>query len=302
MKYILPFLLLSVICFGQKLPDDVKVTAYRLYNEADDGPCSIREYVKYPDFFGAYSTAESSDKVFIKKLLELNKKASKKVSLDYYCTERGYGGLSVPNMLVINGRNIVDTLFIDNTNQKIFFPDKQKAYVDKNKELINSFPENIREFYAFDFKSHVRAMVIGKLDSIPANLIKHKSKPLPDFIKNFKISPKSFKLISTDTLYSEVERIYASATDTITINKEFMLQIKDSKSGWDISGLHLGDNEQILKNKFPLSTKVYNITEVRFEDIKRRYSYAIRIEDNSGFVEFNIVDAKVAAITIYYDK
>lgn len=302
MKYLLPLLLLSVFCRGQKLPDDVMVTAYTLYNEVNDGPCLISDCLKNRSTYIAYATAESSDKTFIDNLLKLKKKAYKKASLNYYCDDEMIGGMPINNMFVISGTNIADTVFTDYTNQKIFFPDKQKAYVDKDKQLINSFPENIREFYDFDFKSHVRAMVTGKFDSIPANLIKHQSLPLSDFIKNFKINPKSFKLISTDTLYSEVERIYTSATDTITINKEFTIQINDQKSEWDIGGLHLGDNEQILKKKFPLSTQLYNITEVRFEDLKRRYSYAIRIEDNSGFVEFNIIHAKIAAITIYYDK
>ena len=300
MKYLLPFLLLGIICYSQKLPDDVKVTAYYIYQEANDGPCLISESLKSRENYISYATAESTDKEFAQKLLELKKYVSKRTSEYYPCYKRMIGGMPVPKMLVITATNLADTLFTDDTGQKIFFPEKQKVYIDKDKKLISLFPEIIREFHDYDWDGKTMLMYTGVRDSIKEISIMKNEKPLPDFITSLRTSPLPYTLASRDSLYEKPREVYAADNDTITIHEEVELKISNPNSLWSIAGIKIGDTEEKLKGKFPLSAAIPFIYKIRFEDIKRQYSYGVDFEGKKGRVEFFIKDHIIEGITIFY--
>jgi hypothetical protein len=316
MKYLLPLLLLSLICHAQQLPDDVKVTAYRLYHWWHDGPCSIATYVKisqewpYDERPGTYATAESSDKSFINGLLVLKKRAWKKAKIDYYCGDGGDGiGVypqdPVPNMFVISGTNIADTLFTDETNQQIFFPDKQMAYFDKGKQLIKSFPPIIKELYDHDFDSQRDAMYAENFDVVSHEMIVKQDEPLKDFLNRFKDSREPFNLIRVDSVSVsegiELLYTYGYKGDTISFDDSWKtIKVYDKDSDWVIGDIRIGDTEEALKKTFPRSTRIPFICKIRFEDIKRVYYYPVNIKDNNGEVLFYIKDNIVESISIHY--
>jgi len=72
MKFIVILLLSSTCCLAQ-----AKLKAYRLVNEADDGPCTVEYYVDYQLYFPSYVTVESSNAELIDNLLAIKRQSKK---------------------------------------------------------------------------------------------------------------------------------------------------------------------------------------------------------------------------------
>lgn len=146
MKHLLLTLLSAIACFGQ---EKMHLTAYRLIDDVSitDGPCSIATYVKIKNvgFESCYATADSDDQQMINNLLEIKKKARRGKSREFYCEERMYGGETIHQMFVISG-SITDTLFVDESSKWIVFPEKHKAYLDKDRKFKNALTGIIKEF------------------------------------------------------------------------------------------------------------------------------------------------------------
>jgi len=122
------FLLLPICCFAQ----NTKVTAYRLVNENDDGPCSVKSYIRWSEGGPlSYVTAESNDVAFARDLLTLKNLSKKWKKEKHFCTPLSLSSDMTHNMFVIeyNGKN--DTILADKYNTMIVFPDKAKRYLDK---------------------------------------------------------------------------------------------------------------------------------------------------------------------------
>ena len=258
MKTLLLFLLLTTFCFAQH----AKVTAYRLVNEHDDGPCSVKTYVKYPEqYYETYVTAESTDPVFVENLLKLKKEARKWERTNYNCSRRCIGCDMVHNMFVIKYNGSSDTILAARNNDILIFSEKEKAYLDKNEVLKKMFPENIKEFFEHDFETQVRSFVFWEEnDSITADKVLYKGKRVHDFItKDFEYDTGNFRLASSDSLYGSMERKYAFANDTVRFyQKDSKAIISDPDSGWNIDGIKVGDREvaQAEISKINRNTKI----------------------------------------------
>jgi hypothetical protein len=302
MKYLLILLLLSLSCHAQKLPDDVKVTAYRLILPDNDGYSCVASYVKGKRY-GTYVTVDADNKNFIESLLRFRKEYEKKGDLSFPCFRGTVQCDFIPNMIVLAGEKISDTIFADDTMQKLYFANSSNGYFDKDKSFIKLLQGNIKEFYDYDFKRHILGMFSDKRDAIPENLIFNSGKSMPEFLKQFKSNPAPFKLVSSDSVYydNSIKYIYAYHKDTIVIQGfSARLDLENPKSSWSVHGLKIGDSEEALKKKFPLSTKFSTIIEIRFEDIKRRYAYSVDFEDKNGSVNFVVADGKIESIHVMY--
>ncbi|KOS07266.1 hypothetical protein AM493_15390 [Flavobacterium akiainvivens] len=282
------------------------LTAYRLIDELTDGPCSVVTFVKYPSeaFLFTYITAESSNQDFINKLLNLKKAALKWKSREFYCEEGILGGETIPHMFVISG-TFTDTIFTDKTNQWIIFPDKQKAYFNKDRLLNNAFTGSCKDLFGEFLNRQINAVYRDdyEQDSIPANSISYQGKPLDMFIDNFNNDHGTFKLLEPEAnKWAAFDTAYYSESDTIYFSRDLIaVVITNPDSGWDINGIKQGDAEKKLIDKYPVSTQIplFSLSTIRIEDIKRLYYYRIRLKDEFGSLIYDIKDNKIEKVTIY---
>lgn len=295
MKYLL-ILLLSVNCFAQ----NAKVTAYRLVNENDDGPCSVKSYIRWSEGGPlSYVTAESNDEAFARDLLTLKKLSKKWKKEKHFCIPRSLGGDMTHNMFVIeyNGKN--DTILADKYNAMIVFSGKAKRYIDKNLVLQSMFPDNIKEFFTHNFDRQIKSIVTREDDSITSDKIRYQGELATDFFsENFENAPGNFQQIKKDSLYGETERIYAYNNDTIRYYKEINITVTNRDSGWDIGEFKIGDTENALIAKYPASTKIQKFFNIRYEDIKRNYFYWVALTEDKGNITYIIKDHIIDKIEI----
>lgn len=295
MKYLL-LLFFTVTCFAQ----NTKIITYRLVNEDVDGPCSISSYVKWHnEGFLNYVTAESSDSIFAKNLLSLKKTSKKWRKTNLFCKPRIIGGDMIHNMFIIEHKGKRDTILATYNNEMIVFNNETKAYIDKNRVLEKMLPQNIKEFFDHDFKKQIMALYIRENDSIPLNKILYKESMRGFSIEDFKNLSDQFKLISSDSLYENIQRKYTDGNDTIQFYKNHIdITITSPDSNWNIDKVKPGDSEKLLFQKYPTSTKKPKFYLIRYEDIKRRYFYWVELIGNKGSITYFIKDRIIEKIEI----
>ena len=301
MKYITLTLFFCFACLGQ---EKAHLTAYRLVGEVTDGPCSVKEYVKYNAvekyvWRDTFVTAESDDQQLIHNLLDIKKKAPRGKSRDFYCKERSMGGESIHNMFVFSG-SVTDTIFTDSSNKWIIFPDRQKAYLDKDLKFTKALTGIIKEFMEYDFKTPILAHFHTEgRDSIPTGSVLHRGRSGVAFLNNIVKNAEGYSLFKTDTIYSRIKKIYVQGNDSIEFYEDkITVDISDTNTGWDIDGIKPGEPESKLFEKYPASTQLKMIYLMRFEDIKRKYFYTVLLSNGKGYISYFIKDKKIECITI----
>jgi hypothetical protein len=306
MKKILLLLFVTSLSYSQ---DNAKVTAYRLVNENDDGPCSVSSYVKWiePGLIN-YVTAESYDVAFAQNLLKLKKLSKRWQQQNHFCRPGSLGGDMTHNMFVIeyNGRN--DTILATYDNSKIIFPGKSKSYTDGKGVLKSMFPENIKKFFNYDFNKQINSWFMEKRDSIPADRVYFRNENAYGLTEQKFKQQHEYRLIVADTSFQTPEeytirKTYLSNRDTLTFDNSERLDeiiIDDIGSEYTVDSLRVGDNENALILKYPSSVKAKIFYNVRFEDLQRTYYYIIDLKDNKGMISFYIKDKIINKITIRF--
>lgn len=298
MKKILFLLLITSLAYSQ---DKAKVTAYRLIEGFDDGPCSIKSYVKYHNEFSeSYVTAESNDSIFIQNLLKLKTTAKKWQKRQHGCA-RGWDMDMIPNMFVIESGFKKDTVFTYYGNDRIIFPEKNVAYLDKEEVLRKMLPKNIKDFFEHDFLSQLRSKsFLEKNDSVTADKILLNGKRATEiFDVDFDIHPGNFRKIREIPLDNYTEKTYTFNNDTVyQYDKQVKITITNSNSGWDVGGLKVGDSEKKLIALYPLSTSIQKYYHIRYEDNVRNYFYWVLLADKKGSITYFIKDHVIDKIEI----
>jgi len=200
MKYLFLLLLCCNIVLGQKkYPDRIKVTAYRLVDEYDDGPCSIISYFEEGTIGYYIRGVESYDSKFAYRLIELKEEAQKKwKKKDLWCSDRCIGCETIPNMFIIEINAYRDTIYTTRDNASIFIPSKQKEYLDLKNKLSTAFPKEIAELFKEDFYDE---MYFPILDSIASDNVLLNNKLLYRMTrKSFETSVSKFDIIETDSM------------------------------------------------------------------------------------------------------
>jgi hypothetical protein len=298
MKHLL-LLLFTTACLAQ----NAKVTAYRLVATVDDGPCSIVSYVNSAEGgLLSYVTAESNDQQLINNLLIIKKQAKKWKKSDCGCNGRyGLQWGSIPNMYVIESKNGNDTLFTNHNNTQVIFPKYEAGHEDKEGILARTLTGNIKEFFEHDFRNQIRSLFFPEEnDSITADKILYQEKnAVKIFNKNFEKDTGKFKLVSRDSLYNDIERKYAFNNDTIRFfGNNIDITITYPDSGWNVGGLKVGDAEEKLIAKYPLSTSIQKYYHIRYEDIVRNYFYWVLLADKKGSITYFIKDYVIDKIEV----
>ena len=308
MKYILLFIFVSMFCYAQ---EHNKVTAYRLIDEMDDGPCSIVTYFKDGLTYCIYS-AESTDAVMIKKLLEIKKTAKKWKKTGFWCTERTVGGDMIYNMFVFEGAKVKDTLFTSFTvDDIIIIPSKQVAYTDKNKEVYKAFNNHFKAFFDRDFKQENENRILqgrAVLDSIGVDKIVYKGKVVAQL--NFpEIKNQTQSLREIDTTEFGEDSIayylytYEADRDIIETknNKKIEYVVVNNPDTFSIDGIKVGSSEEWVINKYPQSAKHTYAVSTKFEEMDYKYNYEIIFKNNKGGAVITVDKKVVSSIVIRLD-
>lgn len=295
MKLIVLSLFLTAILYSQQ----AKVTAYRLINPVDDGPCSIKSYTEHADVFsGSYVTAESDDPKLIEKLLEIKAECKNWPYKPFYCNNRMIGGDEIRNMVVITGKRN-DTIFTDRDNQWIIFPERRKACLDQNGILKASLTGRIKEFFDYDFDKQLRVKEgIETLDSISIGHLRYRDRALtqnytlevPYSVSNVRpgseksLSSRDFYVVGLDTIF------FSHPLTSIIIN--------DRASSFNVNGIRPGDSEEVLKKTYPISSATPVFYHTRFEEMRRNYYYVVYIHEGKGSILFLMKNAIIDSILI----
>lgn len=303
MKHLL-LLLFTTTCFAQ----NVKVTAYRLVNEHDDGPCSIKSYIDDSKYFLAYVTAESDDIEFAQNLLKLRKASKKWKKQNHYCRLGSLGGDMTHNMFVIayNGKN--DTILATYDNSKIVFPGKAKCYADEKGILKSIFPENIKLFFSYDFNNQIHSWFTEKRDSISADKVYFRNENAYELTEQKFKQQYEYELIVADTSFQTreeytIRKTYLSNRDTLSFHNSESLDeiiIDDKNSDCTVHGLKVGDNESALISKYPNSVRAKIFYNIRFEDLQRTYYYVVDLKNKKGSISFYVRDKIIHKIIITF--
>lgn len=303
MRHLYLILLFSyTACFSQQ----AKITAYRLINESDDGPCSIATYLKEDDtdYFSNYVTAQSTDTVMANRLLAINREAKKKKGVEFWCGEGTLGGDRIHNMVVVEKDNIRDTIYLTQQNSYIVFPNEHKAYPGSKLVLRKSLTGVIKEFFEFDFQKDLRSMFMGNIDKIPLNKVLFKGKNLKGFTKD-KFEKEFGKLKKLDeklsydgafVSYSFEGNVYSFINDVLLDNVE----VNNPDSGWEIDGLSIGNKQELFLEKYPVSMSFNVISSKKFEDYKKEQLHWLHFSENEGSIGYWIKDGVLNRFSIGY--
>jgi len=300
MKYILLFIFVSMFCHAQEYN---KVTAYRLVEEVNDGPCSIVGYIKDVHSSFVYS-AESNDAVMIKKLLEIKKKAKKWEKTGFWCTERTIGGDMIYNMFVFEGAKVNDTLFT--SHYTVIFPAEQLAYLDKDNEIYRAFNKHFKAFFDKDFREDFNQLSNNiVLDSISSDNLMYKGKVVAQLnFTDIKNQTQSLKEI--DVFESEEDSItdyfytYEADRDIIKTknNQSIDSVIINNPDTFSIDGIKVGSSEELVANRYPQSAKHPYPASTKFEEMEYKYDYEIMFKNNKGSAVISVNKKVVSNIEI----
>jgi hypothetical protein len=184
----------------------------------------------------------------------------------------------------------------------IIFPNKKVAYTDKKHLLKKSFPKEIKNLYNHNFSQQIRSLVIRENDSISTNKVIYEGKLISNIINSeFENHPGKFKLVSKDSLFNDIERIYTYDKDTIRYHRTIEIIITNPDSDWNVGGLKIGDTEEKFRTKYPTSARVQKYYNIRYEDIIRQYFYWVMLSDNKGSITYFIKDQAIEKIEIDYN-
>lgn len=221
-----------MICFSQ---EKAHLIAYRIVNDIDHRPCNVKSYLNDKvaiEYTLPYVTAETNDEQLIERLLAIKKQAPSWNARAFYCSEKMLSGESIPTMFIIRTGTKMDTIFTTHNNIEIVFPDENKAYTDKKNLLKSVLSGTIKEFFEHDFRKRFRALFIPEIDTVSVDKIFYKGKLIKDFLKDFENDSNDFRLVSTDSVSDDIERVYAYDNDTISIYKgKVIITANNLKSG-----------------------------------------------------------------------
>lgn len=304
MKYFYFLLFCFSLCSAQKYD---RVTAYKIVNEHDDSPCSVAKFVKYATEFGEVFTAESTDQTMIKNLLAVKKNAKKYGKKSkFYCHERMIGGDMIDNMFVFEGATN-DTLFTTNYNHLIVFPHKDIAYTDNDFHVNKALTGDMKAFYERDFVKELRPISRRILDSVTFEKIIYCGKIAKNINSEYiKSKAKEFKLIDIDTIGTENSEKYSEeySVDNNIVKFDtdrFVKSITATNKLLTIDGIAVGDSENVITSKYPLSAKVPYPNGTTYEEIKHNYEYTIYLAGGKGAIFFKIKNKVITEITIDFD-
>ncbi|KGO84736.1 hypothetical protein Q765_19955 [Flavobacterium rivuli WB 3.3-2 = DSM 21788] len=310
MKHLLLILLLfCTLCRAQDTYGNyTKVTAYRLTDEYEDGPCSVLSYIQQERKTGKYiQAAESYDAKLAYSLLKYKKEAALQwTKNELKCSNKE----AIPNMFVVEINKFKDTVFTTANNCSLFLPKEEAGYFDGHNSITASFTPEMAAFFDRDYKSE---FANRRIDSIPYAQVLINNTPLyKKTRKSFEKAIHKFQLIKTDSVFNPDNSHKEYWLNDMQIqfdgNDGIISQLTATKVSYNfpekytlsINGVLLGDEEEKLYEKFPESTK-YRNWGAAFNDLNDNYAYEVGLKNSfNGYVTFYIKKKRIAMIEVNF--
>jgi hypothetical protein len=311
-----------------KQKDDSYIILNRIYDEPSDGSCNL--------FLDDYQLEIASKKVKCSSDLIADFKKLKESSLRWKkssetCNERCRGCLRIENQLILKSDTYLDTIYFNindyhqlliDYNGNSYIDSKGKIYktLSKNKELKDFFDAPIREYYDKIYPSSENFVI----DSINVNEFKidnqivynQNVKKLDSILKfesltyteeesrfNEKIEiTKNYESFSVSN--NSTNNFYFNQNDLI--DKIEIKEIIDEDERFNnkyffyVLDFKIGDSEQKLKEKFPLSCEYIYYSREYFRDKKGIYSVEVKFIDKKGYLVFYLKEGLITSIRINF--
>ncbi len=310
MKYILPFLLLSLYCTAQNYDNYVKITAVRIVDPDREGHTLITGFIKDDAYLGNRLQAlQDDDEQLAFALLNLKKEARQ---WDKRLLPNNNGRdtpLKVPNMYVVQINRHRDTIFTTHNNASIYFPDEQMEYIDKNNSLNSLLNEKVCSFTERNFKEE---FIYHRNDSISASTMLLNGKPVFGHTrKSFNNRIKRFQRVTTDSIFEGGNVITDKQFWINNYKLKFEGKLKSIEAflvpgakyvedvAFSAGGIQLEDSEDKLAETFPCSLEYRNMNATVY-DINNNYYYTVHLVNGKGYVLFFIKNKRVDRIEVTF--
>jgi hypothetical protein len=308
-----------------KQKDDSYIILNRIYEEPHDGSCNL--FLTNHTEIASKKVKCSADLIIdFKKLKESSFKWKKSSET---CNEPCRGCLRIENQLILKSNKYLDTIYFNlNVYHKLLIDYNGNSYIDskgeiyrtlsKNKELKDFFDVPIQKYYREiypDYKDYVK-------DSINVNDFKIDNQ----IVYNQNISKLDSIVKFESVTYTEEERrlskkneitknyecfsVSNNSFNTFNFNQNgliYEIKIEESdryiNSGiLSILDFKIGDSEQKLKEKFPLSCKYIDYLREYFRYKNGIYSVEVKFIDKKGYVIFYLKEGLITSIEVdfYY--
>lgn len=317
MKHLLLLLLFCGICNAQQqYKDYTKVTAYRLVNSDDWGPCSIEYYAKTLKRTGHYIQAmESYNDTLAYNLLQLKQDAPAWAKDTCSCGEEPIGKALVRHMFVVEVNSHKDTLFTTTDNKAVFFPKEQMQYKVPENRIASAFTKDVSEFLHRNFASEIEAW---KMDSIPAGAILLSKKPVYGLTrKEFEKNIAYFSTATTDSVFASNGKLYNTVKSHYIGDAKFSFNNEQGKvseivitnpAGAEpsarntifLDGVKVGDSEDVLCSKYDNSTLLKN-WDAPLSAINNYYTYELYLDNDKGKVMYVVRNKVIQTIHVQFN-
>lgn len=310
-------LLFTGLCNAQEYRNATRVTAYRLVNFDDAGPCSIQYYAKKLRRTGYYIQAmESNNDTLAYSLLKLKAEAQNWNRETCNCGEaRDTTGVPlVTNMFIVEVNTHKDTVFTTTGQKGIFLPKDQLHYIAPDNRIAAVFTKDVTTFFQRDFKREINDW---KLDTISTKDITLKKKSFYGLNrKEFEKTIAFFDVVSTDSIFLGPGKLLQTKRTYYIDDAKFSFDDKNKRVNGvlientytsnglsrimtvTVDGVKIGDPEEALCNKYDNSTLLKN-WDAPLSAINNYYTYEVYIKDQ-GLVRYVIRNKIIQAIQITF--
>lgn len=329
MKYTFSILFIFYIntFFSQsKIENLTNITLSKIYNEPQDGSCN------------SFITKQSADIIskkitdcdnLVLDLIDLKSNLKSRKSNNLCCSLSAIGCPSIEFMVTYQFNKLIDTLYFNNNkSEKLIIDWKlKKEFDDKNSDLSKILIQN----------KVFKKLIETNLDQIYLNSYEFIKLDSID-VKNLKINNKQFyklnriqidSLIGSFDNYVEIEidkigilknyKYYGYNQDSnneyyfindLPLDKIVIKKIEDKGNYYttdelfNINGITFNDDEKLLINKFPNSTKYIENQKEYFKNENGDYTITVKIINRKGVIDFKLNNGKFKQIEIdfYYPK
>ena len=323
--FTLLLLIFGVAVFAQHFEDYTKITAYTVYEEFDDGPCSVRGYVEEGEAF-VKKVSIVDCKEMILQLLDAKRKSGRWKSVDHFCRPGWIGGQLVPNMIVLEYNKFRDTIYMTEGLKCVFNPDKEKAYRDEKEEIRKILSKNrqLKAFVEADFATLYRTVLRNfesAKDSVDIaevfksdNLYNYSSEAIQRLVGDFDFKEKtiSYKKLdddswkSTETMlcdkdYAHFEfennRLEKVRVDSLYANDDRFINPNLST----VCRFKPGDSIKLLTARFPESAKNITIFRDYFPNEDGTYTLEVALKSKKGRVYYILEGDVISRIEVFFD-
>ncbi|SEP59519.1 hypothetical protein [Flavobacterium urocaniciphilum] len=331
MKYsFLIFLFYFSFGFSQtKIPNISSVTYFKLFDSYDDGPCN-----PFEDKLGMIveKNIKNCDD-FVFKLIEFKEKSLKWKKKETCCVPGRIGCGEIENKIVYQINGFKDSIYFnvyEDNSAEIFNLKEYFVFTDKENQILKTITsqKDIIDFYNFPHRkvysdcSNTKNDSINNFDvKILGNIIQNKtfdelSKVFNgfEFITIVKDKYNFFK----PEYKAEFLGDYFYTIGFDSDEKASLLEVKEKYVGneeeqiysdeFSIQGIKIGDNESILIEKYPNSTKYLYENKKYFINDDKSYSVFVNFNstitsnnpDSIRKIEFIIENEIIKEITIIF--